>query len=100
MLSNVLADILENAARLLRNEVCRSISDEQLHNIARSIAHSIIAQTEELSKMQACERLGISRATFDRMVAKGAIPHGHHRRGERHKYWYIDEIVHIPTQSK
>lgn len=40
-----------------------------------------------LTKEEACRYLHISRATFDRRVADGTLPHGIKRSGLKEKFW-------------
>lgn len=42
---------------------------------------------KELSKVEAAEYIGVSRATFDNYIKKGLIPKGHKRPGFKELSW-------------
>lgn len=42
---------------------------------------------KELSKIEAAEYIGVSRATFDNYIKKGLIPKGHKRPGFKELSW-------------
>lgn len=42
---------------------------------------------KELSKVEAAEYIGVSRATFDNYIKKGLIPKGHKRSGFKELSW-------------
>ncbi len=48
--------------------------------------------SEELSKIQAADYLGISRATFDRRVDNGEIPKGCKKQGFNELIWFKSEL--------
>ena len=48
--------------------------------------------SEELSKLEAAEYLGISRATFDNYVKKGILPKGKKRIGFKELSWLKSDL--------
>lgn len=57
-----------------------NINEEQGLQVMRLLS-TLTNPKEKLSKYQACKRLGISRATFDRYVKAGRLPEGKHQQG-------------------
>ena len=54
--------------------------------------------SKELSKLEAAEYIGVSRATFDKYIREGLIPKGMKRQGVNNLFWkksdldkYLDE---------
>ena len=43
--------------------------------------------TKQLSKLEAANYIGVSRATFDNYISKGLIPEGQKRVGFKEKFW-------------
>ena len=43
--------------------------------------------SEELSKTEAADYIGVSRATFDNYIIKGLIPKGRKRQGVSNLFW-------------
>ena len=52
-----------------------------------SILCSIANPEQRMSKMQACDYLGVSRATFDNYVKDGFIPRGYKQEGFKELSW-------------
>ncbi len=53
-------------------------------------------KTKRLSKYQACQKLNVSRATFDNMVREGKIPRGQKVVGFKELFWTekdIEEVI-------
>lgn len=99
-LAEKLATLFESVAVILRSRVIRSIRDDQLMAITRQIALDALSLTEELTIQQVQERLGVSRATCDRWIAKGKLPKGRKRKGDSRLYWYRDEVDKVIAQRK
>lgn len=57
-----------------------NITEEQGLEVMRVLS-ALTNPKEKLSKYQACKRLGVSRATFDRYVKAGKLPEGKHQQG-------------------
>lgn len=47
---------------------------------------------KELSKIEAAEYIGVSRATFDNYIKKGLIPKGHKRPGFKELSWNKSDL--------
>lgn len=47
---------------------------------------------KELSKVEAAEYIGVSRATFDNYITKGLIPKGHKRQGFKELSWNKSDL--------
>ena len=47
---------------------------------------------KELSKVEAAEYIGVSRATFDNYIKKGLIPKGHKRQGFKELSWNKSDL--------
>lgn len=52
----------------------------------------IANKDERISKHRACEYVGVSRATFDRMVKTGKLPKGKHTAGWNELSWSYKEL--------
>lgn len=52
-----------------------------------------------ISKYQACEQLGISRATFDNLVKDGKLPRGIKRKGFKELAWKKQDIIKYITSK-
>ena len=57
----------------------------------------------ELSKIEAAEYIGVSRATFDNYINKGLIPKGRKRQGFKELFWNkndLDEYINYASNIK
>lgn len=63
-----------------------NISEDQEIKII-SVLSNIANPDQRMSKIQACDYLGISRSTFDNYVRDGLIPKGIKQEGFREKSW-------------
>lgn len=52
-----------------------------------SLLTTIVNNDQRMSKIQACEYLGVSRATFDNLVKDGFIPKGYKQEGFKELSW-------------
>lgn len=52
-----------------------------------SLLCNIADKDQRMSKIQACEYLGVSRATFDNLVKDGFIPKGRKQEGFKELSW-------------
>lgn len=48
--------------------------------------------SEELSKLESADYIGVSRATFDNYINKGLIPKGHKRQGFKELSWNKSDL--------
>ena len=63
-----------------------NLSFEQQCDIVRLLSN--VGNPDEMSKTQAADYIGVSRATFDNYVRDGFIPKGVHIEGFKELRWY------------
>lgn len=87
--------------QLIKNLLLQIIKDIDTGNSNISydeqvkILHFIQNMTDKdqrMSKIQACDYLGISRATFDNYVKNGWIPKGHKQEGFKELSWLKSDL--------
>ena len=66
-----------------------NISERQQFEVIKFIQK---INTKELSKLEAADYIGVSRATFDNYIKKGLIPKGHKRMGFNELSWYKNDL--------
>lgn len=59
--------------------------DEAMEMI--KVIKSYTDKTQRLSKYQACQKLNVSRATFDNLVREGKLPRGQKVTGFKELFW-------------
>lgn len=72
-----------------------NITEDEAMEIVKVIK-SYTDKTQKLSKYQACQKLNVSRATFDNLVREGVIPRGQKVIGFKELFWVekdLDEII-------
>ena len=72
-----------------------NITEDEAMDIIK-IIKSYTDKTQRLSKYQACQKLNVSRATFDNLVREGVIPRGEKVIGFKELFWEektLDEVV-------
>ena len=72
-----------------------NITEDEAMDIIK-IIKSYTDKTQRLSKYQACQKLNISRATFDNLVREGVIPRGEKVVGFKELFWKektLDEVI-------
>lgn len=81
---------------IIRNLLCQFINDIDTGNTnitqedqskILSVLCNIVDKDQRMSKIQACEYLGVSRATFDNLVRDGFIPKGRKQEGFKELSW-------------
>lgn len=68
--------------------------DEAMEMI--KVIKSYTDKTQRLSKYQACQKLNVSRATFDNLVREGVIPRGEKVIGFKELFWEektLDNVI-------
>ena len=55
---------------------------------------------QELSKIEASNYIGVSRATFDNYITKGLIPKGHKRQGFKELSWNKSDLDNFNKNKK
>ena len=96
--------------RIIRNLLQQIIDDIDSKNSRMSQEQQLEAlsllyklTSTELSKIEAAEYLGISRATFDNYINKGLIPKGRKRQGFKELSWNksdLDEYINYANNIK
>ena len=72
-----------------------NITEDEAMDIIK-IIKSYTDKTQRLSKYQACQKLNVSRATFDNLVREGVIPRGEKVVGFKELFWNektLDEVI-------
>lgn len=72
-----------------------NITEDEAMEIVKVIK-SYTDKTQKLSKYQACQKLNVSRATFDNLVREGVIPRGQKIIGFKELFWVekdLDKII-------
>ena len=72
-----------------------NITEDEAIEIIKVIK-SYTDKTQRLSKYQACQKLNVSRATFDKLVREGVIPRGETVIGFKELFWEektLDEVI-------
>ena len=72
-----------------------NITEDEAMDIIK-IIKSYTDKTQRLSKYQACQKLNVSRATFDNLVREGIIPRGEKVIGFKELFWeekVLDKII-------
>lgn len=72
-----------------------NITEDEAMDIIK-IIKSYTDKTQRLSKYQACQKLNVSRATFDNLVREGKIPRGEKVIGFKELFWeekVLDKII-------
>ena len=68
--------------------------DEAMEMI--KVIKSYTDRTQRLSKYQACQKLTVSRATFDNLVREGVLPRGEKVVGFKELFWLekdLDKVI-------
>ena len=58
-----------------------------------SLLNVYLDKDVKLSKYQACEFLGISRATFDNYIREGRLPKGQKEQGFKELFWLKKDLI-------
>ena len=72
-----------------------NITEDEAMEIIKVIK-SYTNKTQRLSKYQACQKLNVSRATFDNLVREGVIPRGEKVVGFKELFWEektLDKVI-------
>lgn len=89
--------IIRNLLQSIINDIdCgnSNIDEKDALNIINIIKH-YTDKTQKLSKYQACQKLNISRATFDNLVREGVIPRGQKVAGFKELFWVEKDLNNI-----
>lgn len=86
----MMLDIIKNLLLKIIDDI-----DQGNSNMTIDTLNRVTNKNEKFSKYQACNYLGISRATFDNYVCEGKIPKGLKQPGFKELFWLkrdLDEI--------
>lgn len=70
----------------------RCLTNKMQNLIMLDFLHQIANKDEAISKYEACRYVGVSRSTFDRLVAEGRLPQGEKRAGWKELAWYQKDL--------
>ena len=90
----VIKSLLE---KIINNIDCgnSNITEDEAMEIIKVIK-SYTDKTQRLSKYQACQKLNVSRTTFDNLVREGVIPRGEKVIGFKELFWeekVLDKVI-------
>ena len=77
LLQKIISDIDAGNSNITENEAMEMVK----------VIKSYTDRTQKLSKYQACQKLNVSRATFDNLVREGIIPRGEKVIGLKELFW-------------
>ena len=89
----VIKSLLE---KIINNIDCgnSNITEDEAMEMIKVIK-SYIDKTQKLSKCQACQKLNVSRATFDNLVREGVLPRGEKVIGFKELFWIEKDLDNI-----
>lgn len=85
MMKSIILSILQKFIDDLTSDNCNITAKQQSDII--SVLSNIANPDNRMSKIQACDYLGVSRATFDNYVKLGFIPKGTKQEGFKELSW-------------
>lgn len=85
MLKSIIRDLLQKFIDDLDTGNSNISEDQEIKII--SVLSNIANPDQRMSKIQACDYLGVSRATFDNYVRDGFIPKGTKQEGFKELSW-------------
>ena len=85
--------------RLIRNLLEQIVNDIDSgnSNISQDDQQEVLSliqkfTSKELSKLEAADYIGVSRATFDNYIKQGLLPKGKKRMGFKELCWYKNDL--------
>lgn len=82
LLQKIISDIDAGNSNITEDEAIEMVK----------VIKSYTDKTQRLSKYQACQKLNISRATFDNLVREGKIPRGQKVAGFKELFWVEKDL--------
>lgn len=70
----------------------RCLTNKQQTQRMIDFLHLVANKDDGISKYQACQYVGVSRAKFDRLVAEGRLPKGQKRAGFTELFWFPKDL--------
>lgn len=95
MLKSIIKTLLQKFTDDIDSDNCNITTEQQTEVI--SLLANIANPDQRMSKIQACEYLGVSRATFDNYVRDKLIPKGTKQDGFKELSWSkasLDAFLH------
>lgn len=86
MLKSIIRALLKKFIDDIDSGNCNMTTEQQSKII--SVLSNIANPDQRMSKIQACDYLGVSRATFDNYVRDGFIPKGIKQEGFKELSWH------------
>lgn len=90
MLKSIIRDLLQKFIDDLDAGNTNISEDQEIKII--SLLSNIANPDQRMSKIQACDYLGVSRATFDNYVRDGFIPKGTKQESFKEKSWQKTDL--------
>lgn len=88
----MLLNILKNLLLQIIDDIDSGNSNISEKEQSEAIKFLQKINSKELSKIEASEYIGVSRATFDNYIKKGLIPVGHKRQGFKELSWSKSDL--------
>lgn len=90
MLKSIIRTLLQKFIDDIDSDNCNITMEQQSKII--SVLSNIANPDQRMSKIQACDYLGVSRATFDNYVRDGFIPKGIKQEGFKELSWQKSDL--------
>lgn len=97
MLKSIIRTLLQKFIDDIDSDNCNITMEQQSKII--SVLSNIANPDQRMSKIQACDYLGVSRATFDNYVRDGFIPKGIKQEGFKELSWQKSDLVYVHTNK-
>lgn len=91
MLKSIIRTLLQKFIDDIDSDNCNITMEQQSKII--SVLSNIANPDYRMSKVQACDYLGVSRATFDNYVRDGFIPKGIKQEGFKELSWHFNKAL-------
>lgn len=98
MLKSIIRALLKKFIDDIDSGNCNMTTEQQSKII--SVLSNIANPDQRMSKIQACDYLGVSRATFDNYVRDGFIPKGIEQEGFKELSWHkVDLDLYLASKE-
>lgn len=98
MLKSIIRALLKKFIDDIDSGNCNMTTEQQSKII--SVLSNIANPDQRMSKIQACDYLGVSRATFDNYVRDGFIPKGIKQEGFKKLSWHkVDLDLYLASKE-
>lgn len=89
-MNKIIANLLRKCASDLENGTSH-LSSQGCYKALNTI-NLLMNGDEEMSKKEASEYIGVSRATFENYVRDNIIPEGKHHEGTKALFWFKSDL--------